>query len=407
MNRMYGNFLKVNDLLDGKVSNYLDFMRGLAAILVVMEHLGSRLFVGYGYLQNPDAIVKLLYLLNLLGGPAVIVFFVLSGLFISRTVLKTIFDNKWSWKSYLVNRLSRLYVVLIPALLLTFIADIIASHYFNYRWYINDYTNIKSLIGNLFYLQNIFVGAYGSNAPLWSLSYEFWYYMLFPVLILILRNQRKALKIVYIIIALGILFMVGQRISSYFLIWLLGAFVLFLPRIRLVKSKIIMSISFLLVCIAMLARPLVNNGRLFVDHHTNNLFIVDLFIGLSFGFLIYTLLHGTTKKNKTVRTNKWFEKTSKLLASFSFSLYLIHYPIINLVYYWGAKNGFTGFQPNLLSVLIEIIIVVLMCMIAFLFSRITETRTNVVRRFIMSSLDMFKVDKRKVKEMKIGSNLSK
>ncbi|MDQ0903972.1 acyltransferase [Paenibacillus sp. V4I7] len=396
MNRMYNNFSKVNDLLDGKVSNYLDFMRGLAAILVLMEHLGSRLFVGYGYLQFPNAIVKLLYLLNLLGGPAVIVFFVLSGLFISRTVLKTIFENKWSWKSYLVNRLSRLYVVLIPALLLTFIADKIASNYFNYRWYTNDFTNIKDFIGNLFYLQTIFVRTYGSNAPLWSLSSEFWYYMLFPVFILIFRNQRKALKIVYSIIALGILFMIGQRINSYFLIWLLGTVVLFLPSIHLVKSKIIMSVSFLLVCIAMLLRPLINNGRLFIDHHTNNLFFVDLFIGLSFSFLIYSLLHGIEKKNKA---NKWFEKISKLLASFSFSLYLLHYPIINLVYYWGAKNGFTGLQPNLLSVFIEIIIVVLMCMLAFLFSRITEARTNFVRTFIMRSFDMFKVDKRKVKEM--------
>ncbi|NOU87838.1 acyltransferase family protein [Paenibacillus sp. LMG 31460] len=407
MSRMYSNFSKANDLLDGKVSNYLDFVRGFAAILVVMEHLGSRLFVGYGYLQSPGAFVKLLYLLNLLGGPAVIVFFVLSGLFISRTVLKAIFDNRWSWKSYLVNRLSRLYVVLIPALFLTFIADKLASLFLNYQRYVDDYTNIKEFIGNLFYLQTIFVGNYGSNGPLWSLSYEFWYYMMFPVLILLLRNQKKALKIIYLFIVLGILFMVGQRISSYFLIWLLGMFVLFLPTIPLVKSKIIMSISLLLVCLAMLLRPLVNNGRLFIVHHTNNLFFVDLFIGLSLGFLIYILMHANANKTKSERNNKWFEKTSSLLASFSFSLYLIHYPIINLVYYWGAKNGFTGLQPNIKSVLIEILIVVLMCMIAFLFSRITEARTNVARTFMMSSIERFNSRNRKTKEISMESNLSK
>ncbi|NOV01330.1 acyltransferase family protein [Paenibacillus planticolens] len=401
MSKTYSNFSKINELLDGKVSYYLDFIRGLAAILVLMEHMGSRLFVGYGYLQNPNAYVKLLYLLNLLGGPSVVVFFVLSGLFISRSVLKAIFENKWSWKSYLVSRLSRLYIVLIPALLLTCIADYFAINYFNYQRYIDDYyLNVKEFFGNLFFLQNFYVRSYGSNGPLWSLGYEFWYYMLFPLLIMMLRNQRKVIKIVCLIIALSILFVVGKRTDSYFLIWLIGTIVLFLPSIRLAKNKIFMFMSFLILCFAMILRPLVGNGRLFIDHHTDNLFFVDILIGLSMGLLIYTLLHVNTKNKENVITNKWFEKKSKLLASFSFSLYLIHYPIINLVYFWAAKNGFTGFQPNLLSVLIEIMMIVLMCMIAFLFSRITEARTNVIRTFIMSRIEMSKINKHQVKEMK-------
>lgn len=407
MSRMYNNFLKANDVINEKVSIYLDFVRGVAAILVLMEHLGSRLFLGYGYLQNPSAIIKLLYLLNLLGGPSVIVFFVLSGLFISRTVLKSIVDNKWSWKSYLVNRLSRLYVVLIPALFLTLITDMLASHFFDYNRYSDNYTNIKEFFGNLFYLQNIYVGSYGSNGPLWSLGYEFWYYMLFPIIILLLRIQKKILKVVYLCITLAIILLIGQRMSYYFLIWLVGMLVLLLPATPRAKNKFFMTISFLLVCLAMVMRPLVNNGRLFVEHHTNNLFIVDLFIGLSLGLLIYIFMHGTTKKTMTESKNKWFEKTSKLVASFSFSLYLIHYPIINFVYYGAAKNGFNGLQPNLSSVLIEILIVALMCTIAFIFSRITEVRTNVVRTMIMNSLVRFNHSNQKAKVMKMENNLSK
>nr|WP_276562917.1 acyltransferase [Paenibacillus anseongense] len=385
----------------------MDFLRGLAAILVLMEHLGSRLFLGYGYLQNPSAIIKLLYLLNLLGGPSVIVFFVLSGLFISRSVFKSIVDNNWSWKTYLVNRLSRLYVVLIPALCLTIIADNVASDFFDYNRYMDSYTNIKEFIGNLFYLQNIFVGSYGSNGPLWSLSYEFWYYMLFPIIILLFLNQKKILKVVYLFIALAIILLIGQRMSYYFLIWLVGMLVLLLPATRRVKNKFTMTASFLFVCLAMIMRPLVNNGRLFVKHYTNDLFIVDLFIGLSLGLLIYIFMHGTAKKTKPESEKKWIEKTSKLVASFSFSLYLIHYPIINLVYYWAAKNGFKGLQPNLISVLIEILIVALMCIIAFMFSRITEVRTNVVRAIIMNILERFSYHDQKTKVTKMENNLFK
>jgi peptidoglycan/LPS O-acetylase OafA/YrhL len=223
---------------------------------------------------------------------------------------------------------------------------------------------------------------------------------------MLLRSQKKTVKIIYLFIALSIFFMVGQRISSYFFIWLLGMAVLFLPSIQIVKSKGIMLISFMLVCLAMILRPLVNNGRLFIDHYTNNLFFVDLFIGLLLGIFIYVLMHGSGKETKRQGTHNWIEKTSKLLASFSFSLYLIHYPIINLAYYWGVKNGFSGFQPNLLSVLFELIIVFLICMIAYLFSRVTESRTNDLRIFIMRSIEVFIIRNRKEKERNMETNQS-
>ncbi|PLR68701.1 acyltransferase [Bacillus sp. PAMC26568] len=189
MRKFYWNFSKTNELLEGNVSIYLDLIRGISAILVVMEHLSSRLFVGYGDIENQSLLAMLLYLLNILGGPAVIIFFVLSGLFISRSVLKAVYENKWSWKSYLINRFSRLLVVLIPALILTFILDSIAASFFGYESYTNAYSNLKDFIGNIFFLQNVFVGVYGSNAPLWSLNYEFWYYMLFPILLHLFFNK--------------------------------------------------------------------------------------------------------------------------------------------------------------------------------------------------------------------------
>jgi peptidoglycan/LPS O-acetylase OafA/YrhL len=394
MNRLYSNFSKANDLLEGNVSIYLDFIRGISAILVVMEHLSSRLFVGYGNVENQNILVKLLYILNILGGPAVIIFFVLSGLFISRSVLKVVYENKWSWKSYLINRLSRLFVVLIPALILTFILDGIAANFFEYEGYTNVYSNLKDFTGNLFFLQNIFVDVYGSNAPLWSLNYEFWYYMLFPILLLLFfNNQRNIVKVINLLIVLLIISTVGPRINSYFVIWLIGTFVLLLPKINFLMQKFIPILSLILLMIAIPIRPLVMTGRLFTEKWTEDLFVVDLFIGLTFGFFIYTLLHIVSDRFRNMELRR-LGKISKLIASFSFSLYLIHYPIINIGYYWGAKNGFFGLQPSLVSIAAEIIIVLIICMIAFFFSRITEAKTYNVRKYLKRKTNVFLFNRR-------------
>ncbi|MFS0861474.1 acyltransferase family protein [Fredinandcohnia sp. 179-A 10B2 NHS] len=383
MNKLYSNFAKADKFLEGNVSIYLDLIRGISAILVVMEHLSSRLFVGYGNVENPNLLVQGLYLLNILGGPSVIIFFVLSGLFISRSVLKAVLQSKWTWESYLINRLSRLLVVLIPALILTFILDSIAMNLFNYQGYETLFENSIEFVGNLFFLQNIFVGVYGSNAPLWSLSYEFWYYMLFPLIFLLFTKQKIILKVFYLMLAVLIISTIGTRMNSYFVIWLIGVAVLFFPRVSMNNRKLILISSLFLLLVSITVRPLVMTGRLFTNGWTEDLFFADLFVGLSFGLFIYTLVYVMPNKLKRIELKR-FGKFSRILASFSFSLYLIHYPIINTVYGWGAMKGYNGLQPSIVSFGIELVLVTILCIIAYYFSRFTEAKTSNIRKFVIS-----------------------
>lgn len=386
---MFLNFSKANDLLEGNISIYLDLIRGISAILVVMEHLSSRLFVGYGNVENQTVITKALYLLNILGGPSVIIFFVLSGLFISRSVIKAFYENTWSWKKYLVNRLSRLYVVLIPALILTFILDSIAVNYFGYEGYSSSSENLYSFIGNLFYLQNISVGTYGSNAPLWSLNYEFWYYMLFPAVFVLLATKRSwKLNLISLISIILIILMMNSRMDSYFAVWLVGTCVLLLPRIKYLTNRFIPFLAATLLLVIIPIRPLMMTGRLFTNEWTENLLVIDLLIGLAFGFLIYSLIHNVSVKIRHI-DYKRLGKVSKLLAGFSFSLYLIHYPIINTVYYWSKNRGFSGLQPSFTSVFIEIILILFICLIAYLFSKFTEGQTHKVRSLLLGRKGVF------------------
>ncbi|MCT8137622.1 acyltransferase [Anaerobacillus sp. CMMVII] len=388
MRKLYSNFLKTNNLLEGNVSIYLDFIRGISAILVVMEHLSSRLFVGYGNVENPTIFVQLLHLLNMLGGPAVIIFFVLSGVFISRSVLKAFYERKWAWKSYLINRFSRLYVVLIPALILTFILDGLTANFFEFQRYGDAITNLTQFVGNLFFLQNVFVGTYGTNYPLWSLSYEFWYYMLFPLILLLFSKQGKMKKAIYLIITVLIVSSIGTRMNSYFFIWLAGTVVILLPSINILKRWYVPIIALILVIVASVVRPLVMTGRLFTNEWTTDLIFVDIFIALVFGFFVYSLLQVPFTKFHNVDLG-WLGKFSRLIAGFSFSLYVIHYPIINMVYRWGAMNGYGGLQPTIFSFIVELLLVTLLCIIAYLFSKLTEAQTPKVRKFLESKTNAF------------------
>jgi peptidoglycan/LPS O-acetylase OafA/YrhL len=388
------NFSKANQLLEGNISIYLDLVRGISAILVVMEHLSSRLFVGYGNVENQTVITMALYLLNILGGPSVIIFFVLSGLFISRSVIKAVSEDKWSWKTYLVNRLSRLYVVLIPALILTFILDSISVNYFGYEGYNSSSENLFNFIGNLFYLQNIFVGVYGSNAPLWSLNYEFWYYMLFPAVFVLLVTKRSwKVKVIYLISIILILSIMNSRMDSYFAVWLVGTCVMLLPRVNYLINKFIPILATILLLIIIPIRPLMMTGRLFTNEWTEDLLLIDLLIALAFGFLIYSMIHIVSDKIRHL-DHKRLGKVAKLLAGFSFSLYLIHYPIINTVYYWSASKGFSGLQPSITSVLIELLLILLICFIAYLFSKFTEGQTHKVRDLFLNRKSIIIIGRR-------------
>src|SRR5262245_43740160 len=100
-------------LLSKTVSVHLDVIRGVAAVAVLGGHIRGLFFAEYNQLAAHPLWVTVMYGVTSLGHQAVMVFFVLSGFLVGGSVLKNL-DN-WSWRDYLINRLTRLYVVLLPA----------------------------------------------------------------------------------------------------------------------------------------------------------------------------------------------------------------------------------------------------------------------------------------------------
>lgn len=176
-----------------QASLLLDLLRGSAAVVVVLEHWRNLLFVDYGQIASHRLLYAPMYVLTSAGHQAVLVFFVLSGYLISGSIFRMVTRGGWSWKVYLTHRLVRLWVVLVPGLLLCAICDN-TGRWLGFAPGLYGGRSGNHLVGdvalrlapwifagNVLFLQAIRVPEFGSDGALWSLAYEFWFYVLFPL----------------------------------------------------------------------------------------------------------------------------------------------------------------------------------------------------------------------------------
>ena len=204
---------------------------------MVAEHVRSLVFVDYADLQSPGILAKGFYFLTGFGHEAVMVFFVISGYLVGGKVWSLYRNRRFGWPRYLVDRLSRLYAVLFVALVLGAVLDWSGYWVFNsYGLYNKGYAGQIAVLGtdpfdrmgwqdflaNAFFLQTIAGPPFGSNGPLWSLAYEWWYYILFPALLLVVFRKGFLGVTAGVVLTLLLLFVLHAEIIWLFGIWLLG-----------------------------------------------------------------------------------------------------------------------------------------------------------------------------------------
>ena len=226
-------------------SDFLNLSRWVAAWLVVAEHARSLVFVDYGQLQSPSLLAKGFYFLTGFGHEAVMVFFVISGYLVGGKVWSLYREERFGWRRYLADRLSRLYAVLFVALVLGAVLDWSGYLFFNsYGLYNKGYAGQIAVLGsapfdrmgwqdflvNAFFLQTIVGPPFGSNGPLWSLAYEWWYYILFPAMVSLVFWRSIAGVIGGAAMTILLIFILPADIIWLFGIWLLGGAVAAWPR---------------------------------------------------------------------------------------------------------------------------------------------------------------------------------
>lgn len=193
-------------------SLWLDALRALAALTVLAGHIAHVRFTRGDYYVLREINIA---------SDAVIVFFVLSGCVIAFAA-----ERDGSLGRFAFNRLTRVWSVVLPALIATVMFDAI-GYRADPSAYPADYYQPQTLVdmfGRGLSFTNEWQGLgfdrlrLGTNGPLWSLSYEVAFYAIFGIAMFLPRAQQIAL--------IGCLAVfVGLPILALFPAWALGVLV--------------------------------------------------------------------------------------------------------------------------------------------------------------------------------------
>jgi peptidoglycan/LPS O-acetylase OafA/YrhL len=371
--------------IDRRASAHLDMARGLAALAVLIFHVRYRFFLDFGDLTAPDTLAVGWYFVSAFGHDAVMVFFVLSGFLIGSSVWRAHRAGRWNVGEYAVNRAVRLSVVLIPGLLLTLFWDRAGLAWFGSspiytgapQTFVHDFFDVAArstptvLAGNLLYLQTILVPPFGSNDALWSLAFEGWYYVLFPLLVAcVVPGRSLVIRLAAAIVAAVLAVFVGGTIVSYFLFWLLGACVALMPPapflVRWPRLAVCVSVSGAAAIISLTHVGTVRNAL------GGSLFVADAVTAFSFAACLYALLHD---RREPIADS--YSRVAALLAGCSFTLYVAHLPL--LVFLRAMLNPARSWAPGPATLLWALGIAAVTFVYAYAISRMTEVHTGAFR----------------------------
>ncbi len=312
-------------------SIYLDAVRFLASVLVLFSH------VAYPRYSNGD--LAWMRELNL-GSDAVILFFVLSGFVIAYTT-----DAKQrTGASYAKARMSRLYSVLIPTLVVTLVCDLIGRSInpeaYQGWWYNGEAIGEQLWRALTFSTQaagdNIRVG---TNGPFWSVAYEAWYYAAFGLAMFTRGWLRMALLgAVTLLAGLPVLLLApcwlagvalqawtakvdSSKIKPEFAwVMAIGPWLTYALWQATALPKTLTNLTFVMT--GATATPWQMFG--FADEFLWNNLLAILFASHFLG--VYFL----AKQASWVSTR--IEQSIRWLAGATFSIYLFHYPILTLLH---------------------------------------------------------------------------
>lgn len=285
----------------------LQIIRAIAVIIVVLYHLELSFFK-FGFL-------------------GVDIFFVLSGFLMAQLY------ERYSLKQFILKRLVRL----MPAYLIVIIVTVIVSTFIvlphEYKQLVEQSWSSFFLFPNIFYWE---MNSYFSKSDfkpllhLWSLGIELQFYLIFPLLFFFIKKNIKILCI-FIIISIMMSFII-LNISpktAFFLLpfrlweFLIGYMIyLFLDKSVVIdffqknKSKSLFILIILLI-ISLIFYPYDIYSQNFIYGHPG---IISLIVSAITGFFILIGFNEYISKSIFIPFIK--------LGDYSYSIYLIHFPII-------------------------------------------------------------------------------
>jgi peptidoglycan/LPS O-acetylase OafA/YrhL len=374
--------------LSNSDSAILDAVRAVAAWAVMWSHLRTIFFADFQNLPHPSLLLKAIYFVTGFGHQAVMVFFVLSGYLISSSIFRSLADRNWSSMDYAINRAARLYVVLIPGLLLGLLWDFLGSHWLGasglYTHQLGnlgsgiarDNLTLPNFFGNILFLQTIFCPTFGSNGPLWSLSNEFWYYVLFPVLLFAalawMRGLWKRALLLSAMVLLLALFLQSAKLVG-FLVWMSGSALVLVHSRFFVRRKVVALFAFAATAVLLCAcLAWTRTGRTEARS-------LDLILGIAFALFLFCSL-----QLRIGTQSSWAGHVSHLCAGFSYSLYVLHFPF--LLCLRAVIAPWHRWEPDMPHLLLGLLLGMMTLTYAWLVSLVSEDKTKFARGWIRTAL---------------------
>jgi peptidoglycan/LPS O-acetylase OafA/YrhL len=324
----------------------LDGLRGLAALVVVFHHsllsfpelakpyfsesaVHPRWSFAWWMVETPlHALWE--------GDAAVYVFFILSGIVLTLPALKM---HNFSWTAYYPQRLLRLYLPVWAAVALAALTFLVVPRVGSVEspWLVERVTEITPLV--VFKDLTLVTGNGGLATPLWSLVWEVIFSLLLPLYVMTARRFPK-LNILKAVVSFAVIFLgstFGSGILTYLPMFFLGSIIAMsllskegtfsarLPK-RMERNwrfTILFGVSLILVTCTWTAREFI------VIPRTSGTATAIALSGAV--VLVYLSLRWPLAKTLLERpTFQW-------LGRISFSLYLVHEPIIvSFNYLFGA-----------------------------------------------------------------------
>jgi peptidoglycan/LPS O-acetylase OafA/YrhL len=344
----------------------LDGLRGVAALVVVLYHvvsvgsaplsaaveLGTDLpGVGHWVLRTPLAI-------GWAGPELVIVFFVLSGFVLTRAVL----GDRPSWSGFLTRRVVRLYLpawasLLVAALLMAVVAPARDAGF----WWLGGADSISA--GDVARQASLVLpdgGGAPLNGVLWSLRWEVVFSAALPVLLLAAGGLRRAAVPVAAVVLAATCW--GPSAAGYLAPFALGLLLaLHEPRLAALRVRLGQrgGGALLVLAAVLLTADLWLPGAQRARGGAGTLVVVGAVCAL-----LAPLLYDRVALRLEQRVAQW-------LGSRSFSIYLVHNPIV-------AACADTLQRPALLPLAVVALPASLLCAEAF--HRVVERPSHALAR---------------------------
>lgn len=301
----------------------ISFLRAISVIFVLLYHFKFKLFQG--------------------GFIGVDVFFVISGYLMTMIILNGFSKNNFKLSDFYKRRVIRiipplLFLIIIFGLSVYFI---LPTQFFNYS---------KSAFSSSLFFSNIYYylnsnyfddsSQYNFLLHTWSLSVEWQFYMIYPLILLLFRkyyiNYPNKFKLIFLLLMLNSFALMlfhnnNESIYSFYIFYprawemMAGglAFLFSSYAIKISKNikSILVTISFIIICICVYIINEYEFGFQWPSFITTiPVFFTTLIIFLNVDFKFF--------KNKVVT----------YLGNISYSLYLWHWPIYVISLYYGLND---------------------------------------------------------------------